>query len=648
MQLTMKDAQVESFKPKVESALKDESVNGDNSTKSLENTTTSTSKVNVFHTPPISNSKFDLLKSVNTSYKTSDQISQVSVKSSATTNSIGATSTTSSSTMSSSTTANTSNSNMHVGNESLINEEDVEKEVNVLKELPPELMKILDLFIVDLKQPKYAKPLTILQLSSVFQNFYTSFDKNCFQYLQNIQLQNNSSNSNVSTYMNARETLSSGLSGLFARSRSSSVNSNVPIRGRRSSSLFSSDSTTNVTQMLSPEEINKQLKNNELNNLKIEKYMEFCEKDIFKKIIDVGTSAIKPNEMLKSTSINETDELPTKKNNTEKNTELFKLSQLFKNSPEYEKYSNLLHKKIKCLNKLNADNTIDLKKFLEVPSNFQEEDFIVAEKIFNELIYNSIAPCEKLGLLVKLHRSMTSSTEPTSNDEYLSLLIYYVIRANPKNIFLNTQFIKLFRYKKKLVENELFVLTNIEATLTFIDSIKTTDFSKETQEILKRETQEILDISIGKVVKLPSLHHSLSSSNLDQIVELPLSDNINRSASYDGIKTVLDASVKNILGRIKPYAYGKPISRSPSLTSLDNTATVKFSGKENEQFPTGIDETLIGDNSTPEVEKLSLKTPTINNWKKYRDLNFEDLKVNELKEIFEVYKTFANKNSPEI
>lgn len=115
----------------------------------------------------------------------------------------------------------------------ILTKQEIDEALNTVTNLPPELSKLIDIFIDDLKQPKYVRPLSVLQLSSLFQSFYIKFDKASFQHVSSAN--NNGyyfSGGGSSSFLAAKETLSSGLSGIFGRSRSSSGNSLM--RPRRS------------------------------------------------------------------------------------------------------------------------------------------------------------------------------------------------------------------------------------------------------------------------------------------------------------------------------------------------------------------------------------------------------------------------------
>ncbi|CAI4053384.1 guanine nucleotide exchange factor MUK1 SKDI_16G2020 [Saccharomyces kudriavzevii IFO 1802] len=541
----------------------------------------------------------------------------------------------------------------------ILTKQEIDDALNGVTNLPSELSKLIDIFIDDLKQPKYVRPLTVLQLSSVFQSFYIKFDKASFQHVSLVS-SNGNINGGPSSFLAAKETLSSGFSGIFGRSRSSSGNS--VMRPRRSSSLFSNDSisnSNNATQMLSPEEIKRQLRINELNNMKIEKYMEFCERDVFKKILIVGTSVSSPNKM---------------KTLKPHQLQTFKVGNLFRNSVEFTEYNKLLNEKIFCLSKLSTMNKIDLIKFLSLNNGIDPEPkFEEIKDILYEFTYHSISPCEKIKALLKLHEIMTYSQE-MSNDDYLSLLIYYIITIVPRDIFLNAEFIRLFRYKKKLVETESFALTNLEAALVFVEGLTKDDFSNELKDKLAENEGKILESSISSKVSLPSkttMMHKTNGSNNTNIGDIVTPTiqrpDVTRSNSYDGFRTVFDSSLKNIIGKIRSYTPPHPntvggnnfhnntnnnnlnIPRSSSQLSMelvnrdtvemlrDGSRSTSSSSRSSASLEHGNRE-CTGDltitTSANGVDKKEIQK----SWKKYKGRKFEDLTICELRDLFEIYQ----------
>lgn len=493
-----------------------------------------------------------------------------------------------------------------------LSSDEIQDCLDSITKLPPDISHMVETFVTDLKQPKYVRPLSVIQLSSLFQAFYIKVDKACFQLLSDT-LTNNSS-----PISNARESLSTGLSGIFARSRSSSYTT-MGMKGTRSSSLFSNDSRGG-TQMLSPEEIEKQLKTNELNNCKIDKYMNLCEKKIFQRLYEVGTAVASPSKKGGVTS---------KIKNQSNNHEYFNIVNLFRNTPEFLDYDTLLNEKIKHLSKLSLDGKINLGEFLGIPDfiNFDHENsYEEIKKIWRIFSIEAIAPYEKLEKLLKLHELMMES-KAKSNDEFLSMLIYYIIRVRPKNIFLNFQFISLFRYKRKLVQNELYALTNLEAALTFIEGLTLNDFSDEFQRELGDKERDLFERNISKRVVLPIINESSTNT---------INNALPRGRSYDGFKSAFDSSLRNIIGKISSYT--PPTAGTLELLPLPRSGS---------QLSIDFDKTLTKESTNNSLQSINKPASSLNllqaddvpnQLKKYKDKHFEELRIDEMREIFEIYK----------
>ncbi|SCU84930.1 LADA_0D04720g1_1 [Lachancea dasiensis] len=466
----------------------------------------------------------------------------------------------------------------------ILTKEEIASEVGQITELPAELARLVDNFIDDLKQPKYLKPLSVLQLSSLFQNFYMKFDKAAFQYLNRPQ------DATGTTFLYARETLSSGISGIFNRSRSSSDTAR-----KRSSSLFSTDSANGPQPMLTPDEINRHIRINELNNYKIDKLLELCEHDTFKKILAVGTS------------------VPGNSFRMEKSQKGLKATNLFKNSPEFLEFDRAVWDKTLVISNMSANGKLDLKTFLSVPR--QNLDTAHLMSYLEKMVNGPLAPYEKLLNVINLHDEMTRTLQHLSNDDFLSTLIYLTIHTPIKHMFLNLQFIKFFRYNKKLIEKDLYALTNLEAALTFIEGLTLTSLPSEVEVQLSNDESSALQMPISHKIALPELHVTANDSN-QHYSGLPRS---NSYKEFEGLKTAFDSSLRNIFGKIRSYT--PPTGAQQSGLNPDKVAN----GPEN-----------LLTQADGDTAKKIISIP--DSWRTLGNREFEQLKVSELKQIFENYQ----------
>ncbi|AET37419.1 guanine nucleotide exchange factor MUK1 Ecym_1169 [Eremothecium cymbalariae DBVPG len=497
------------------------------------------------------------------------------------------------------------------------NKEELERELSQISSLPNELTKLVDIFISDLKQPKYLKPLSIFLLSGLFQQFYNKFDAACSQYV-NRQSSNGVLNASTSALDNlgfgtARETLSTGLSGILNRSRSGSG----PYHKKRSSSLFGTDSQNNSQSVLNPEEIQRHLRIQETNTLKIDRYLDICERDIFQKILEVGTS------------------VPGSSQTSVQNRKAQVLD-LFRNSPEFMEYDTILTLKIQHLKELAESGKLDLPEFLGMSRNLDIDSQSLGEHL-KTLVEDRMSPVEKMAQLLQIHEKMTRLKDASSNDDYLSLLLYDIILNPVKMLYLNIQFIKLFRFNKKLVANEQYALTNMTAAMYFLENLTINDLP----DTVKKHASPDFIFVLSERIKLPDI-------DSEDKPELP------RTNSYKFMMgSTLDNSLRNIFGKIKSYTPPTP-----------NHTVALNSGSHNQQYPEHTASQLSNQSQIQQIQnhrpqtQLHNDVPSRNNsqsslkveeivksriiipesWKRFKGREFKDLKVSELRMVFDTYQ----------
>lgn len=601
-----------------------------------------------FYTPPINNDIFNEKQALKESYN-HEEISRLSTESN-----------NNSTNLTNDVSGKDSHSKCNLSHSSvkdILTSNEIELIKFEIQELPSELTNLIDIFITDLKQPKYENPLTVYQLSSIFQLFYTEFDKAAYQYLTKLSV------NSTSMFVNARDALSTGLSGIFARSRSSSTTSNISrCRNKRSSSLFSNSSFTNInnaTPLLSSEEISQQLKQNATNDVKCVRYLELCERDIFNRLMEVGTSATL-----------------TESNNNSNNNQMtnskgqFSIKTLFRNTPEYIDFDEKLGEKIQCLNRLNLDSNVELINFLGMSNTIRMENNDLHDNLNKNLIEltaNLMSPYDKISKLLDMHNIMSRRGNAISNDDFLSILIYHIIELNPKNIFLTEEFIKLFRYKKRLIESEMFALTNLNAALMFLEGLTLNDLPDKIKDSLTEDDYLLFKNKISDTIILPTnvidKENTLTINNVGMIESnsknfiwtnftrqsktAETRDHVMNHSSYESIKSVLDGSLKHIISKVKTYSpvYQETTierssssknnsqlfietdrhSGSPSLSSSLSQSKLNFEVKAKGQ------ESISSESNTNEISPIE-------KYSKYKNVPFEGMTISQLREMYDIYQ----------
>ncbi|CAH00091.1 guanine nucleotide exchange factor MUK1 [Kluyveromyces lactis] len=512
----------------------------------------------MFHTPPFSNASFDTKQSITESYR----------------DSLNSTISNNSDAKKPNVMLQTASTSAPPSPELPIESSESNDDLIPIASIPDELMKLIDLFIDDLKQPKYSRPLMITQLSQIFQRFYERFDRSCQQHFNAL-----ASPGSVNVMLNARETRNSGLSSIFNRSRSSSFrNSSIRTRTR-------TNSEQNYQQLLTPEEISHQIKLQEANNIKTDQIMDLCECEIFKKILQVGTCVPNhPTRQAKSTSSNE-----------------WKMTSLFRNNPEFIEFDKMLNTKLNTMKELSSSRILDLPAFLALELKHKERLDMVG-LLFDKMLHENVSPCDKVHCLIVLHDKLLA-LDQNNADEILPSMIYLLITNPRKELFLNLQFIKLFRFHRRLKEKELYVTTNFEAAISFIDSLTTKDIITYCQH-----TDEL---------KLPHLESISEQVKLPLATEESFIPDFKRSNSLSdliSVGNVIDSGFRNLMGRIKTYTPPPP-PPPPHVAQI--------------QVP---------------LPSIEVTEGPATDWRRYKDYKFEDLKVSDMQSIFDIYRDLANKN----
>lgn len=144
---------------------------------------------------------------------------------------------------------------------------------------------------------------------------------------------------------------------------------------------------------------------------------------------------------------------------------------------------------------MGSPNTININS---------NDSFDNINKYLTEFTAKNLSTYEKISKLLDIHTIMSQRGNAISNEDFLSILIYHVTKLNPKNIYLNEEFIRLFRYKKKLIESEMFALTNLNAALTFLEELTINDLPDGIKDCLTERDYHLFKNKISETIILPT------------------------------------------------------------------------------------------------------------------------------------------------
>ncbi|TKY49870.1 Vacuolar protein sorting-associated protein 9A [Spatholobus suberectus] len=160
-------------------------------------------------------------------------------------------------------------------------------------------------------------------------------------------------------------------------------------------------------------------------------------------------------------------------------TKLF--SRTFSASPEDAKIDNEISEKICLLQTFLKPEHLDIP-----PSLHNESSWLLAEKELLKI--NAFkAPHEKLLSIMNccriinnllLNAAMTERV-PAGADDFLPVLIYVTIKANPPRLHSNLNFIKSYRRQAKLISEAEYYFTNLVSAKTFIVDLNAKSLSMD-------------------------------------------------------------------------------------------------------------------------------------------------------------------------
>ncbi|XXG87007.1 hypothetical protein AAC387_Pa11g1800 [Persea americana] len=168
-------------------------------------------------------------------------------------------------------------------------------------------------------------------------------------------------------------------------------------------------------------------------------------------------------------------------------TKLF--SRTFACSPEDAKSDQEISEKIFLLQHFVRPEHLD------IPAVYQNESaWLIAEKELQKI--NAFkAPREKLLCILNccrvinnllLNVSISTNHVPAGADDFLPVLIYITIKANPPQLHSNLKFIQLFRQQSKVISEAAYYLTNLISVESFINGLDANSLSMDANEFQEK------------------------------------------------------------------------------------------------------------------------------------------------------------------
>ncbi|KAF9601384.1 hypothetical protein IFM89_019237 [Coptis chinensis] len=164
-------------------------------------------------------------------------------------------------------------------------------------------------------------------------------------------------------------------------------------------------------------------------------------------------------------------------------TKLF--TRVFASLPEDVKYDEKLSEKMALVQQFIRPENLDIQ-----PAFQNETSWLLAQKELQKInMYK--APREKLVCILNcckvinnllLNASIASHEHPPGADEFLPVLIYVTLKANPPQLHSNLLYIQRYRCQSRLVSESAYFFTNMLSAESFISNIDAKSLSMDETE----------------------------------------------------------------------------------------------------------------------------------------------------------------------
>lgn len=238
-------------------------------------------------------------------------------------------------------------------------------------------------------------------------------------------------------------------------------------------------------------------------------------------------------------------------------------TRVFASVPDDAKLDEQLFEKISLVQQFIRPEQLDIK------TTFQNEtSWLLAQKELQKInMYK--APRDKLVCILNcckvinnllLNASIASNEDPPGADEFLPVLIYVTLKANPPQLHSNLLYILRYRRQSRMVAEAAYFFTNMLSAESFISNINAESLSMDEREFeMNMESARAL---------LSGL-----SSDLDGVLKEPQQKSLYSKKEKDpsiGSDLSLLSSEATSGEKLEPHAKDQLITKVPSISDLEN------------------------------------------------------------------------------
>ncbi|KAL5846680.1 hypothetical protein ACOSQ3_010204 [Xanthoceras sorbifolium] len=254
-------------------------------------------------------------------------------------------------------------------------------------------------------------------------------------------------------------------------------------------------------------------------------------------------------------------------------TKLF--TRVFASLPDDKKCDEELYEKMALVQQFVRPENLDI-----MPTFQNETSWLLAQKELQKInMYK--APRDKLLCILNcckvinnllLNASIASNENPPGADEFLPVLIYVTIKANPPQLHSNLLYIQRYRSQSRLVAEAAYFFTNMLSAESFISNIDAKALSMEESEF-QNNMESAQALLSGLSTDMDGLSN-LNDQNAGHVHGEQLIDSKHQARNSKKEKEpVMHPKSSERKSESKKVTFAKdqtPITKVPSLSELEN------------------------------------------------------------------------------
>ncbi|KAK3230760.1 hypothetical protein Dsin_002641 [Dipteronia sinensis] len=254
-------------------------------------------------------------------------------------------------------------------------------------------------------------------------------------------------------------------------------------------------------------------------------------------------------------------------------TKLF--TRVFASLPDDVKCDEELYEKMALVQQFIRPENLDI-----TPTFQNETSWLLAQKELQKInMYKAprdkllcILSCCKVINNLLFNASIASNENPPGADEFLPVLIYVTIKANPPQLHSNLLYIQRYRSQSRLVAEAAYFFTNMLSAESFISNIDAKSLSMEESEF-QNNMESALALLSGLSTDMDGLSN-LNDQNAGHLPREQLIDSkhqaLNSKKEKEPVNRPKSSERKSGSKKVTFAEDQAPITKVPSLSELEN------------------------------------------------------------------------------